>query len=118
MPIRRLLLTLTLLLLSLAANAALIKDIIDNPRFYVDRTVVVEGQVETVVSLVLLKYFTVNDGSGSINVVTTQPLPRKGERIRVMGKVHEVFSFGSETLLVMVEEKAPASLYTSLQGHI
>ena len=62
MPIRSLLLALTLLLLSLAANAALIKDIIDNPRLYVDRTVVVEGQVETVFSLVLLKYFTVSDG--------------------------------------------------------
>ncbi len=105
MPFRSPLFATALLLFSLTANAALIRDIIDNPRWYVDRTVVVDGEVVRVFSLVLVKYFVVNDGSGSIRVVTTQPLPRKGERIRVMGKVHELISFGSETLLVMVEEK-------------
>jgi hypothetical protein len=90
------------------AKPVSIKDIIDNPRAYADRTVTIEGEVVSMLSLVVVKYFTVNDGTGSINVVTERPLPKKGERIRVTGKINEMFSLGTETLLVLVEEKGGA----------
>jgi len=108
MTIRSFLLAAALVLLSSASHAESIKDIIDNPRSYVDRTVVVEGRVVSAFSLVLVKYFTVSDGAASISVFTTQPLPRKGENIRVVGRVHELFSFGSDSLLVLVEQKSGA----------
>ena len=55
-------------------------------------------------SLFVVKYFTLNDGTGSINVITEKPLPKKGQRIRVTGKVSELFSLGRETLLVLMEQ--------------
>ena len=98
---------LAALLLCLAvgcAGAVSIKDILANPRAYAERTVTIDGEVTGMFSLVVVKYFTVNDGSGSINVVTAKPLPAKGQRIRVTGRVNEVFSLGTQTLLVLIEE--------------
>ncbi len=105
----RILLALALSLLSLAAHAAAIADILRDPRMYVDKTVVVDGEVASAFSLVWVKYFSVDDGSGTIAVVTTQTLPRKGQRIRVFGKVKEVLSLGSESLIVLFEQEAPAT---------
>lgn len=102
----------TLLVVALAACAAVparpasIKQIQDDPRTYVDRTVKVSGEVTQVFSVVVLKYFTVNDGTGSMNVVTNQVLPRKGQRIEVTGKVAELFALGSDAMLVILEDKA------------
>lgn len=93
------------LILVACAKPVSIKEIVDNPRDYADRTVTIEGEVVGMLSLVVVKYFTVNDGTGSINVITERPLPRKGQRIRVTGKVNEMFSLGTETLLVLVEDK-------------
>ncbi|MBI2318121.1 MAG: hypothetical protein HYY28_14245 [Betaproteobacteria bacterium] len=67
-------------------------------------------------SLVIVKHFTVNDGSGGINVVTERPLPQKGQRIRVTGKVNELFSLGTETLLVLIEEPREAKPNTERTG--
>jgi len=102
--IHRSLLAAALLFVLGGANAAPIGQIIDNPRAYVDKTVTIEGNVTGMFSLVVFKYFTVNDGTASINVVTDRPLPRKGQRIRVRGKVSELFSLGSQSLLVLLED--------------
>ena len=93
-----------LLLAAGASQAVRIRDLIDDPRTYVDRTVTIDGEVVGMLSLFVVKYFTVNDGTASINVFTAKPLPRKGQRIRVTGKVEEMFSFGSRTLLILTEE--------------
>ena len=99
---------LAAILLSFAvgcASAVQIKDILANPRAYADRAVTIEGEVTGMFSLVVVKYFTVNDGTGSINVITEKLLPAKGQRIRVSGRVNELFSLGTETMLVLVEDK-------------
>ncbi|HEX6827407.1 MAG TPA: OB-fold nucleic acid binding domain-containing protein [Burkholderiales bacterium] len=94
-----------LLAVTACSPATDIGSIVDNPRKYVDRTVTVRGDVQDTFGLGTLKYYTVSDGSGSIRVLTERPLPKKGERIRVTGKVTEAFSFGTQTSVVMVEEK-------------
>jgi hypothetical protein len=66
----------------------------------------VRGDVQDTFGLGSLKYYTVSDGSGSIRVMTERPLPRKGERIRVTGKVREAFSIGTQSAVVLVEEKS------------
>jgi len=98
------------------ARPVSIKEIVDNPRAYADRTVTIEGEVAGMMSLVVVKYFTVNDGTGSINVITDRPLPKKGQRIRVTGKVDEMFSLGTERLLVLVEEKAKSGAGSGRPG--
>ncbi len=93
-----------LLLFAASAHAVSIGQLLNDPRTYADRTVTVEGEVVGILSLVVVKYFTLNDGTGSINVITEKPLPKKGQRIRVTGKVSELFSLGRETLLVLMEQ--------------
>jgi hypothetical protein len=58
-----------------------------------------------VFSLIFVKYFTLDDGTGSITVVTEKPLPAKGERLTVKGTVEEAFSLGDQTMTLIVEEK-------------
>ena len=72
-----------------------------------------------VLSLLVVKYFTVQDGAKAINVITERPLPRKGQRIRVVGKVHEGLSWGEHTLLVLIEDKeSPAAPSDRNQGSV
>mgnify|MGYP000607290458 CR=1 FL=1 len=81
-----------------------IKDITDHPRDYAGKQVQVRGEVKSVFSLIVVKYFTLDDGTGSITVVTEKPLPAKGERLTVKGKVEEGFSLGDQTLTLIVED--------------
>ncbi|HEX9179068.1 MAG TPA: OB-fold nucleic acid binding domain-containing protein [Burkholderiales bacterium] len=94
-----------LLALAACSPATDIGSIVDNPRKYADQTVTVSGDVQDTFGLGGLKYYTVTDKTGSIRVMTERPLPKQGERIRVTGKVQEAFSFGSQTSVVLVEEK-------------
>ena len=59
-----------MLLISACTRTIQIKEIMDNPREYADRKVAVEGEVSGVFSLIVIKYFLVNDGTGEIGVVT------------------------------------------------
>ena len=93
-----------LALISGHVSAASIKEIVSDPRTYVNKTVTINGEVTGELSLFVFKYFTVSDGTGAINVITERPLPKRGQKIKVVGKVREVFSFGRETLLVLIEE--------------
>ena len=81
-----------------------ISNIQNNPRDYVDKNVVVKGKVTEVLGLVVFSYFTIDDGTGTIRVITSRPLPKKGNELKVEGKVL-YFAFGEESILV-IEEKS------------
>ena len=81
-----------------------IADIKNHPRDYAGKEVTVSGEVTRTFSLLVVKYFTLRDGTGEITIVTQRPMPKEGERLTVKGTVREAFSLGSETLLV-IEEK-------------
>jgi len=55
--------------------------------------------------LFVIKYFTVKDSTGEIVVVTDRILPKKGEKIKVRGRVAEAFSVGDKSLTVFKEER-------------
>ncbi len=99
---------LATLLLAACSSSPRIDDIMSDPRGYVDNTVTVEGKVTDAFSLVLVKYYTVSDGSGSINVVTARTLPAVGQKVKVRGTVTEVFSIGPKRLIVLMEDDPPA----------
>ncbi len=80
-----------------------IKKIIDNPRDFAEQNVTVSGEVKEVFGFFFMKYFVLNDGTAEIVVVTQRPLPRKGTKLRVKGKVHEMFALGETQTLVIVE---------------
>ena len=81
-----------------------ISKIVDNPRDYEGKMVTVSGEVTEIFALFVLKYFVVDDGTGTITVITQKPLPRKGTKIRVKGEVKEMFSLGDTQALVIIED--------------
>ncbi|MEW6003650.1 MAG: hypothetical protein AB1638_13530 [Nitrospirota bacterium] len=81
-----------------------IKTIIDNPRMYEGKSLIISGKVLDRVSLIFLKYFRLQDKTGEIIVVTSRTLPALGDKVRVKGKVVEAFTIGDEQLLVFLEE--------------
>lgn len=99
---------IALLLLAACARTTPIKDIVDNPRDYAGQQVTVHGEVKSVFSLFVIKYFTLADASGEITIVTERPLPKVGARIDVTGTIKEAFSLGDQTATLIVEVAEPA----------
>jgi hypothetical protein len=91
------------ILLSSCESGTPIKNILDNPRDYSGKVLQVKGQVSDIFSLIVIKYFTLKDGTGEITVITDKPLPKKGTTIKVKGKVQEAFSLGDQQLIVIME---------------
>ncbi len=85
--------------------ATKIADILADPRKYDGREVTVAGKVTDTTNLLVAKYFTVNDGTGEMIVVTERPLPREGETLTVTGIVKEAFSLGDRHVLVLLERR-------------
>jgi hypothetical protein len=81
-----------------------IDKILENPRDYDGKQVMVSGEVTEIFSFFAIKYFVVKDKTGEIVVVTQRPLPKKGIRIRAKGTVEEAFSLGDRQLIVIREE--------------
>jgi hypothetical protein len=83
-----------------------ISKIIQNPRNYEGKQVMVSGKVVETFSLVVIRYFIIRDDTGEITVVTERSAPKKGEQIKVTGKVEEAFSLGDQQLIVIKENPA------------
>ncbi len=81
-----------------------IGDIKARPRDYEGKTVTVKGQVKSSLSMFGIRYFTLDDGTGEITVVTERSVPREGDTVRARGKVDQAFAIGSASLVVIVEE--------------
>ena len=85
MRLRRLICSLIFCLafLNLACDAAYsitatkIKDILDHPRDYQSQDITVYGTVTNAVSLLVIKYYEIQDGTGSIKIVTDRLLPTR-----------------------------------------
>lgn len=85
--------------------ATRISEIKDNPRHYDGREVTISGVVTDSANLVVVKTFSVKDDSGEIRIVTKRSLPKKGEKVRVTGRVDQAFSIGSSSYVVIVEKE-------------
>ena len=85
-----------------SVTATKIKDILDHPRDYQNKEVVVRGSVTNSVSLLVIKYFEIQDETGSVKVVTDKLLPTKGEKLTVTGRT-AVIEVGTERWVVLRE---------------
>ncbi len=81
-----------------------IKDILDHPREYDGRTVVIAGEVKERTNLLVVKYFVLKDDTGEMIVVTDRAVPNAGERVRVKGRVNQAFALGGKSVVVVVEQ--------------
>lgn len=75
----------------------------ENPEQYDGTEVTVRGTVEESANLLLIKYYVLNDGTGSIYVKTKDAVPLKGETVRVTGKVNQVLKIADRQLTGLVE---------------
>ncbi|HKA31851.1 MAG TPA: hypothetical protein VKH64_01460 [Candidatus Binatia bacterium] len=82
--------------------ATKIRDIIDHPRDYENKDVTVYGTVTGSSSLVFVKFFELQDDTGSIKIVTNRVLPQNGEKIRVKGRMESI-EFGLQRTIVLRE---------------
>jgi len=96
---------LAIVLLIGCQRKASIKEIIENPRKYEGKRILIKGKVENTYSLFLIKYFELSDESGAkIRVITKRLLPKEGEVVSIQGKVKESFEIGNENITVFVED--------------
>jgi membrane protein implicated in regulation of membrane protease activity len=72
-----------------------INDILADPSRYANRDVTVKGEVTQSVSVLGHGSYKIEDGGGSLWVVSTKGVPRKGARVKVTGKIRDVADLGS-----------------------
>ncbi len=84
-------------------TATKIKDILDNPRNFENKEVTIYGTVTDAASMLIVKYFEVQDDTGKIKVVTQRTLPAKGEKVKVTGRT-SVLEVGTERWVVLREK--------------
>jgi hypothetical protein len=94
-----------------------INDILADPSRYANKDVTVKGEVTQSVSVLGHGSYKIEDGTGSLWVVSTKGVPRKGARVQATGKIRDVADLGSVLKLpdvvgsglVMTESKHKAS---------
>jgi hypothetical protein len=69
--------------------------IMAHPRDYESSETRIAGKVTSRASMLLVRYFTLEDGTGEITVITDRALPNIGEKVRVRGRVVQAFALGS-----------------------
>jgi len=90
-----------------ALTPAKIKDLLDHPRDFENKQITLYGTVTNSVSLLLIKYYEIQDGSGSIKVITDKLLPARGEKLTVTGRM-TVIELGTERWIVLRESPVNA----------
>lgn len=97
-------LMLLLLTLGCGLGTTPIRELLDDPAKFDGQVVTVAGEVVDSANLLVLKFYKVRDGSGTIAVVTGKAVPKPGARVRATGTVHQAFAIGKDQLTVLVEE--------------
>jgi hypothetical protein len=83
-------------------TATKIRDILDHPRDYENKDVTVYGTVGEASSMIFVKFFELQDDTGTIKVVTNRVLPQKGEKIRLTGRMESI-EIGPQRVIVLRE---------------
>ena len=86
-------------------TATKIKNILDRPRDYENKEITIHGTVTESASILIAKYFILQDGTGSIRVFTDRTLPKTGEQLSVTGQLQSI-EFGAERWVVLREKRS------------
>ena len=88
-------------------TATKIKDILDHPRNYENKEITIYGTITGAASLLVVKYFEIQDDTGTIKVITHRVLPRQGEKLQVTGYMESI-EIGTERWIVLREKNSAA----------
>jgi len=87
-------------------NTTSIRTLLDNPSEYDDKTVTVAGEVEDSAGLLGVGTYEINDGTGSIRILSKSGgVPKSGSKVAVQGEFDSAGTIGDETAAVIVEAK-------------
>ena len=88
------------------SNVTPVKTLLDDPARFDKQTVRVLGDVEEAAGVMGYGAYRVNDGSGTITVVTnTNGAPRTGAHVGVEGEFRQAFTLGSASAAVIMEKR-------------
>jgi len=83
-----------------------IGNLLDDPGRFEGETVRVEGEVTSSAGALGYGAYRVNDGTGTVNVVSTEHgAPREGARVGVVGTFRALYTFGSNSGIAIVEDR-------------
>lgn len=85
-----------------------VRDILSDLRTWDGQSVTIHGKVEAPTNLVLLKFYDINDGTGTIKVVTERGLPAAGSEIDVTGIVNQLYQVAGNEYTVILEPAGDA----------
>ena len=101
--------TAALLLLGCDTNRTKISSILNKPDSYINREVVVAGDVcnsyEVNLLIAEVGAYQVDDGTGKIWVITKNGVPAQGSKIGLNGTVSSGFKLGKESFGTIIREK-------------
>jgi hypothetical protein len=96
----------TVLVLRSCGGTTPIKTLLDDPSRFDGKTVRIAGNVEGSIGILGTGGYKVNDGTGTLPVVTgSGGTPRNGARVGVEGTFHSAFTLGSTSAAVLVEKR-------------
>jgi len=83
-----------------------IKTLLDDPSSFDGKTVRVAGTVQSSVGLLGFGAYKVNDGTGTLSIVTDGGgAPREGAKVGVEGTFRSAYTVGNQSAAVLVEEQ-------------
>lgn len=98
---------IALLALTACPGAKAIQSLLDDPGQYDGKTVRIAGEVTQSIGALGLGGYQVNDGTGTLLVVTKAlgSTPRVGARVGVEGTFRSAYTVGSHSGAVLIEAK-------------
>ena len=103
---RLFLLAATLVAVAGCKGATDIKKLLDDPAAYEGKSVRIAGTVKESAGILNYGVFTVDDGTGTIAVVTkVGGAPRDGAKVGVEGTFRSAFTLGTKTVAAIEETK-------------
>ena len=97
--------TAALLMLS-CGGATPIKTLLDDPQRFDGKTVRIAGEVQGAVGVLGLGAYQVNDGTGTLSVVSEGGgAPRQGAKVGVEGTFRSAYTLGTKSMAVLVEQR-------------
>jgi hypothetical protein len=96
-----------LLLLAACPGAKSIRELLDDPGKYDGKTVRIAGDVTGAVGALGVGVYQVNDGTGTLTVVSKDGsgTPRVGAKVGVQGEFRSAFTLGLKSVTVLVEQQ-------------
>jgi hypothetical protein len=79
--------------------------ILHDPHHYQNRDVLVQGVVTTSVNAMVAGGYRLDDGTGTITVISNGGAPRKGARVQVRGRVSTAVSVLGQNFGTTIQER-------------